>query len=80
MEFINAPLNKPSQGDCEGCARKAVALTAVVLKVEPHPTKKYATGGDITIGKKAHLICEECATSHPLWRLDQPDREREKVA
>ena len=70
MEFISAPLTKTAKGSCDGCGRDQVVLTATVVKVEDHPTKRNAAGKGILIGVQGHLICRECCEHHPIWKLE----------
>ena len=69
MEFISARLAENSEGKCETCQRNPVVLEAVIMHVKDDSNRRNALGEPIKVGEKAHLICGECATNHPLWKI-----------
>ena len=70
MEYLTAPLARPSTGDCASCPAKNVPLTKAVVQVEDHPTRRNGMKQPIKLGLTANLICDSCSTTNPMWRDD----------
>lgn len=79
MEYITAPLNRPTQGNCASCSATSVELEAAVTRLADNPNYKYATGQSRPLGQEAFLICGECSRTHPLWHLETGARRREEA-
>ena len=75
MEFLSAPLSTPITGTCSACSKEGVALTKALTHIEDHPTRKDAMKNSIKRGVSAHLVCEHCSKTHPLWSNmdDEPE-------
>lgn len=74
MEFLTSPLARHATGDCAGCSAANTTLTHDVMHVADSATRRNAMNQPIKDGKQTHLICESCATTHPIWRrAEQPE-------
>ena len=70
MEFLTAPLASDTHGACHGCNASDTRLTASVMQIADHLTLKNALRQPVKTGVRTYLICEDCADSHPLWKLN----------
>ena len=76
MEFLTAPLARHVKGDCAGCCTADSTLTCAVMQVADNAARRNAMNQPLKDGKQAHLICDSCAKTHPIWRtVDQPEKD-----
>ena len=69
MEFLQAPLKQQQTGTCDACSDDGANLTAAVITIRRDYSRRNGMKEPEITGDKAHLICADCAESHPLWRL-----------